>query len=75
MDDDWKRYLGQKTKDQTQTSANRPLTPLDIMMASMCLAIGMSLALLSFLFEYNVNKTSKEERKRKANLWGIQQLT
>ena len=38
MDEDWKRFI--KTQDEAKTSGVRALSPQDIIMASISLAIG-----------------------------------
>ena len=53
MDEDWKRFI--KTQDEAKTSAIRALSPQDIIMASISLAIGIIISSASFFFEHRAN--------------------
>ena len=59
MDEDAKRSLGHGTNDEQQVTADRPLPTEDVLLAFICLTIGMSISLTSFLFEQLVSKITK----------------
>ena len=62
MDEDWNRFL--KTQDETKTSGVRALSPQDIMMASISLAIGIIIGSASFFCEHLANKKAGLRRQR-----------
>ena len=59
MDEDWKRLLGQHTNDEQEITADRPLSPQDVLLAFISLTIGISIALTTLLFEHLVIKITK----------------
>ena len=62
MDEDWKRFI--KAQDEAKTSGVRALSPQDIMMASISLAIGIIFGSASFICEHLANKTAGLRRQR-----------
>ena len=66
MDEDWKRFL--KTNDEAKTSGIRALSPQDIMIASISLAIGITIGSASFFCEHLANKKA-ELRGQRLDKW------
>ena len=62
MDEDWTRFL--KTHDEAKTSGIRALSPQDIMMASISLAIGIIIGSASFFCEHLANQKVGLRRQR-----------
>ena len=62
MDEDWKRFI--KAQDEEKTSGVRALSPQDIMMASILLAIGIIIGSASFFCEHLANRKSGLKRQR-----------
>ena len=62
MDEDWKQFI--KTHDEARTSAIRALSPQDIMMASISLAIGIIIGSASFFCEHLASQKTGLRRQR-----------
>ena len=62
MDEDWKRFI--KTQDEAKASGIRALSPQDIMMASISLAIGIIIGSASFFCEHLASQKAGLGRQR-----------